>query len=132
MPRLILLSSVLLFSLLLIQCGKPPDLKGYYQGQFILSENGVTRVGPAKVRLRDSSYQSEGQTDRIPAGGSGDWEIQDSVVIFRDKNIWTADFDWHLILDGKYSYSVLGDSLILTADRPNGKSYIYRLKKMTP
>lgn len=119
---------------ILVQCGRQnqANLPGNYEGVFILAENGSNKKGQVSLQLRDSSYQSTGQPNHIPAGGSGSWEIRDSELKFRDKNIWTADFDWHLILDGSYRYDLNRDSLILQAVRANGKTYTYRLKRIKP
>jgi hypothetical protein len=123
---------IVVLTVFLIQCVQKPLLKGHYQGVFTIKENGSLKSGPASIHLEDSIYQSLGQPDRIPAGGFGSLIIRDTVMEFRDKNIWTADFDWHLILDGKYRYNYTGDSLILRAVRPNGNSYVYRLKRVDP
>ncbi len=72
-----------------------------------------------------------------PKLGNGAFVVNDSkTVVFKDKNAWTADFDWNLILNGDYSYQVKGDSLILiknlNAD-PAANTiynyYQYRLKR---
>ncbi|HKK87622.1 MAG TPA: hypothetical protein VJ917_02150 [Saprospiraceae bacterium] len=118
----------------MVQCThqNPDNFTGYYEGVFILTEKGSKKEGLASLRLRDSTYQSVGQQSPVPAGGSGTWEVQDTALVFRDKNIWTADFDWHLILDGRYRYELNRDSLILQTIKPNGNTYTYRLKRMKP
>lgn len=92
-------------------------LEGTYTGQFyyISPEDTIKRTGPASVSFTHRSYTSQGNPDKIPAGGSGPFEILgDDLLDFKDQNVWTANFDWGLILNGKYKYRFRGDSLILT------------------
>lgn len=119
---------------LFFQCNRTGNeqLTGYYEGIFMRIDNGARKEGETNLKLRDSTYRSKGQPNRVPAGGSGSWKIDGNTLVFRDKNIWTADFDWHLILNGKYRYEIKGDSLILTGHRPNAKYYTYRLRKQEP
>lgn len=92
---------------------------GTFTGQFYYVPPGKTLEdkvsAPASVSFSADNYSSQGNSDRIPAGGSGTFDVQQNNLIdFKDKNRWTANFDWGLILTGKYSYEFKGDSLILT------------------
>jgi hypothetical protein len=92
-------------------------MEGTYSGQFhyISPLDTVKKIAPASVSFSDRTYISQRNQDRVPAGGSGSFEIlRDHLLEFKDQNIWTADFDWGLILNGKFRYEVKGDSLILS------------------
>lgn len=114
-------------------------LSGTYTGKFhyITPELSEKVTADAKVIFTERSYSSQGNTNKIPAGGSGDFELQEGKILdFKDENIWTANFDWGLILNGRYNYDIKGDSLILTRHIepcPNcsmqAGSYQYRLKR---
>lgn len=117
-------------------------LNGTYTGKFYYippGENLNNEVSaPASVSFSDNNYSSKGGSGYIPAGGSGTFEIQkeEEILDFKDQNIWTANFDWGLILNGKYKYQVKGDSLILTRFTEPCPScsmmpdlYQYRLKR---
>jgi hypothetical protein len=116
-------------------------LNGTYTGKFYYTPPaGSIKTGNASVSFSDNTYSSTADAERIPAGGSGTLEIlQDDVINFKDQNIWTANFDWGLILSGKYKYEMKNDSLILTRYNehcpPNENCgivytlYQYRLKR---
>ena len=110
-------------------------LKGSYEGTFTYynQASSVAPIpsGPVVLTFTENAYLSSGNTNRIPAGGSGIFELADDGKIkFEDQNMWTADFDWNLILNGSYKYKVKGDSLILKKELLGGvTSYEYRLKR---
>jgi hypothetical protein len=92
-----------------------PSLDGEYVGKFYYgSLFGTTQEGAASVKIANGRFQSVGNNSRIPAGGSGAVSVVDSnTVLFSDENVWTANFDWALVLNGKYSVNVKDDSLFL-------------------
>ena len=113
-------------------------LSGTYTGKFHYLTSNLEKVtADAEIKLSGGSYSSKGNTNYIPAGGSGNFEIEaDKILDFKDQNVWTANFDWGLILNGRYKYELNGDSLILTRYTepcPNcsiqAGSYQYRLKR---
>ncbi|RDC56478.1 hypothetical protein DU508_12875 [Pedobacter chinensis] len=67
---------------------------------FISFENGKFNIVPDLTRK--------------PIGGSGTYSINGNIASFVDKNFWTADFDWNLILSGEYTIEINGDNLTLT------------------
>jgi len=114
---------------------------GTYAGEFFYVEpekrleNKVS--APAAVTFSGENFSSVGNENRLPAGGSGRFDVlKNNLVNFNDENIWTANFDWGLILSGKYNYELKGDSLILTRYREPCPTcdvvsglYQYRLKR---
>jgi len=106
-------------------------LKGSYTGTFIYHSNAeAPQSGRVTVTFEGASYTSTRNPDYIPAGGSGTFEFKEkNTVRFEDQNIWTANFDWNLILKGEYAYEIKGDSLIITRSRDEVKLYEYRLKR---
>jgi hypothetical protein len=117
----------------------PDLLNGRYTGTFhyISPADLKGTSAPADVRLADGRYSSAGNEHYIPAGGSGTFVIKDQKFLeFKDENIWTANFDWGLILNGTYNYEVKADSLILTRYKEpcptcdmTPSLYQYRLKR---
>lgn len=105
-------------------------LKGSYSGTFTYHSPEAPKTGPVTVTFDGTSYSSTRNPDYIPAGGSGTFEFREkNTVKFEDQNMWTANFDWNLILNGEYDYEVKGDSLIITRSRNEVKLYEYRLKR---
>lgn len=92
-----------------------PLVDGEYSGKFYYGSmfGGMQEAG-ASVKISNGRYESVGNSNRVPAGGSGILSVVDKTTFaFSDENVWTADFDWNLILNGKYSFEVKGDSLFL-------------------
>ena len=87
-------------------------------------ENGTTTL-----ELKDGKFISTGNSNRIPAGGSGNYSIINDKIIFQDVNAWTADFDWNLILHGEYNFSFDGRRLKISANKNDVGYYEYDLKK---
>ncbi|MDJ0646387.1 MAG: hypothetical protein QNJ57_10435 [Flavobacteriaceae bacterium] len=106
------------------------DLNGSYNGTFTVEYNdGRVFSNPVVVEFNGENFSSSTGIDRFPAGGNGKFEIQGRSVKFVDENIWTADFDWNLILNGTYIYTSYGNDLVLSADKNGLGIYKYELKK---
>jgi hypothetical protein len=95
---------------------KPED--GAYSGiftvtYFVEQPNSWASSGSGRttVVLRNDKYSCTGNSNRIPAGGSGSFEIKDDAILFNDENGWTCDFDGNLILNGVYFYKCDGKKL---------------------
>ncbi|MES2875751.1 MAG: hypothetical protein V4708_18650 [Bacteroidota bacterium] len=142
MVKLIMLLNMAIF---MMSCSKndPKLLLGQYSGSYYY--RGLNMSSPEKsvhvVNLKlnpGNSYESSGFPDRKPAGGSGEYKIADNrTVEFSDKNFWTAEFDWKLILNGRFTYEIKADSLILTRYQEPcvncntyPQLYQYRLKRV--
>ncbi|TAI49558.1 hypothetical protein [Flagellimonas allohymeniacidonis] len=129
---------VAVLSLNLMSCSNDNDdgnvdekLNGTYAGTFTVAyANGDTFSNPVTVNFSgDSNYESSANGDRLPAGGSGTYEMGSSKIDFSDTNIWTADFDWNLILNGEYDLLANGNELIISVTKNNVGSYRYELTK---
>lgn len=105
-----------------------PLPEGTYTGKFKVVYDTATFTGVTTLRLHGETYHCEGNENRIPAGGSGTFNTTGNSMIFHDENMWTADFDWNLILKGKYNYTLDGKNLKLSM-RKNGTMYEYDLVK---
>jgi hypothetical protein len=106
-------------------------LEGSYSGKFIVNYKNQDQsfTGDVTVRFKADSFFCTANKNRFPAGGSGTYEINGDQIIFKDKNFWTADFDWALILNHNYTYLVDGKDLTLTKAPYQNNSYIYKLTK---
>lgn len=129
----------------LLSCEKEESklLLGQYSGEYYYRSHSMSApeksVNAVNLNLdKGNTFESKGFKDRKPAGGSGDYKIlKNSIVEFTDKNVWTADFDWKLILNGRFIFELKQDSLILTRYmEPCPKCivlpsfYQYRLKRI--
>lgn len=106
------------------------EFKGTYEGTYRIKANGIFLIEDSKILLSSPNFT-------VLKGsklGSGTFNVDSKMeVSFRDTNVWTADFDWTILLDGTYTYQALGDSLILTKYTGQQKQnyYEYRLKRIS-
>ena len=115
---------ILFFSILLFfaSCSDKLNLNllnGNYTGHYYHAGPGETNIiksqNTISVSISGKEYTSTGQASRMPAGGAGEFNLIDRTEAnFSDKHAWTADFDWNLILNGRFIYELKNDSLILT------------------
>lgn len=103
--------------------------EGTYKGIFTVTYNSVKESGKTTLELKNGRFSCSGNPNRIPAGGSGTFSYDENTITFNDENAWTADFDWNLILNGKYYYTFDGKKLIFSSDKNNMGNYKYDLKK---
>jgi len=91
---------------------KIPD--GTYFGTFQRKHAFGLGDGTATVSLIFSSNTWTGQSDKTnyPALCHGTYKIENNKIIFTNLCVFTADFDWSLILSGDYDFSLSSDSLI--------------------
>jgi len=93
---------------------KIPD--GTYSGTFQRKHAFGIGEGTATVSITFSSNTWTGQSDKtnFPALCHGTYEIENNKIIFTNLCVFTADFDWSLILSGDYDLSLSSDSLIFS------------------
>lgn len=108
---------------------KPSIQDGIYKGIFTVTYSNGTQTNPVTVELKNRNYTSSSNANRIPAGGSGTFQINKNKMIFSDDKMWTADFDWNLILNGEYEAVFDGKKLTLSANKNNVGNYWYELEK---
>jgi len=128
---------ITILSLTFTSCNNDDDnndnksLNGNYSGTFTVKYlNGDTFSNPVAVSFNEgNNYQSSGNDNYFPAGGSGTFEKNNSTIEFYDINYWTANFDGNLILNGEYNYVDNGNELIISANKNNVGLYKYELSK---
>lgn len=131
MKNLLIVCSMLLFATLLMGCEKKDvsPLDGTYSGTFTVASNDTTLTGPTTIELKNGTFSATGNSNKIPAGGSGTFSVDNNTIRFKDANIWTANFDWNLILSGSYEYTIDGKKLTIAAEKNGVGIYQYVLEK---
>lgn len=131
MGKIILTLTIFSFALLLTNCQKEDiDLQGgTYAGTFTVTYGSETQTGQTTLELENGNFTCSGNSNRIPAGGSGTYSFDKDKITFNDENLWTADFDWNLILSGEYNYTFDGKKLKIFADKNDVGIYRYDLEK---
>ena len=95
----------------------PPVLEGTYEGTF---ERDDMR-SDVTLTLENGEFSGSSNKDRFPAICNGTYTQQDGQATFADVCVWTADFDWTLILSGEWDVQTTTDALIMLNE--NGDKY---------
>ena len=96
----------------------PLTVDGDYIGTF--ERNGTT--SNVELNITNGTYSGESDTDRFPALCNGNYTTSGNSIMFENDCIWTADFDWTLILEGNWDYTLNNNTLTMT--KSNGDQYI--------
>lgn len=89
-------------------------ISGTYQGTFGRSHpNAKFESSEVTLTFRDNGFTGTSEKSRYPAICHGSFEVNGNTITFTDSCIWTADFDWSLILSGDFEASTNGKELIL-------------------
>jgi hypothetical protein len=95
----------------------PKNIEGVYVGMLqrvrIWSDSDT-----AKISLTFSSGTWTGTSDKVkyPALCRGTYAIIGDSIIFENGCAWTAEFDWSLILSGKYGLKTDGNTIEISRD----------------
>ncbi len=93
------------------------NINGDYVG--IFERNGNI----SKVELTFNNGTFNGQSERVKFPGlcNGTYAISGNTITFANDCLWTAEFDWPLILSHKWDFNL--NSNILTMTKSNGDKY---------
>jgi len=92
-------------------------IEGHYKGTF-QRELVWEELETANVTFTFESNEWSGSSDnyKYPALSHGTYSIIGDTIIFNNGGFWTTEFDWSLILSGKYSLIVDGDRVEFKRD----------------
>ena len=122
----------LIFLVFAMSCEKENQIleQGKYSGTFKVVYNSDTvKTGAVTLELNAGMYTCSGNKNKIPAGGSGNYSFEKNKIKFIDVGIWTANFDWGLILNGEYNYTFDGKRLKIWSHKNDIGYYEYDLVK---
>ncbi|ARS40778.1 hypothetical protein CA265_14370 [Sphingobacteriaceae bacterium GW460-11-11-14-LB5] len=113
---------IFLFALVLsLGCKKSTTvdvlLDGNYTGVLVItnSTRSVPVTRPISISLQGGKFNITPGADANlkPSGGKGTYTFKNGIGYFTDEGIWTADFDWNMILNGEYDIRSSGVDLTL-------------------
>ena len=94
---------------------KIPDgnYTGTFQRELVWSDSDT-----ANITMIFSSNKWSGTSDMVkyPALCKGTYSIVGDTIIFENECVWTAEFDWSLILAGKYLLKQTENTIEFTRD----------------
>jgi hypothetical protein len=109
-----LIPLTLILFLTSISCEREPDRIpfGTYTGTF-QRQNAFGGGEISNVAITFSMYSWTGASDKnkYPALGNGSYSLDKKKVSFNNGGVWTADFDWSLILSGDYEIIIYNDQI---------------------
>jgi len=103
--------------LLLINCEKGEDstefdvvLNGVYTGTFQRKLSWANnKTSNITLTFHFNTWSGSSDITKYPALCKGTYSIEDDSITFMNECAWTAEFDWSLILSGKYKIESHGD-----------------------
>ncbi|MEO7990715.1 MAG: hypothetical protein ABI663_14300 [Chryseolinea sp.] len=103
---------------------------GAYSGTFYRSNPGVKyTTAKVSITLKDNTFEGGSDTNRYPTICKGTYKISGEEIEFTNScGPWTADFDWSLIISGKFQITTEGDKVRLTRNYDGGFYDRYELK----
>ena len=141
MPRKCLFLAVLL---LLSACATPPsgeddpgafplELDGSYRGRYWVTHHDgtseqVRQDGSVWMRFHEGNYEVRGDHKLLPPAGSGEYRIEGRELILVDTAVHTADFDWTLILKGRFDIDAGGEGLLRFTQRDLDRGRYHELE----
>jgi hypothetical protein len=111
----------------------PIDLPGEYRGTYTLIHEAGSgeqwrQSGEMSMTFaEDGTYEIMGDRLHLPPAGSGTWERDGDDLVLDDTAMHTADFDWTLILDGRFALYGEGDGRIRLRQRDLDHDRIHEL-----
>ena len=95
---------------------------GTFQRELVWSESDT-----AQVTLTFSSNNWHGESDKVkyPALCNGTYSIEGNTINFESGCAWSAEFDWSLILSGKYALTITGNIIEFSRDYRSATSDTY-------
>lgn len=113
---------ILLFALILsFGCKKSKNvdilMDGNYTGVFVITNSvrSVPETRPIAIKLKEGKFNiaPNANSNLKPSGGKGTYTFKNGIAQFTDEGVWTADFDWGMILNGEYDIRSSGTELTL-------------------
>lgn len=88
--------------------------EGNYSGTYtIIEADGQTSSGNINFLFNDNRYSVVPEKAYLPPSGAGIYEVKGNSINITDTAIHTAEFDWTLILNGKFEIMNNNEVLIL-------------------
>ena len=99
---------------------------GTYVGTFQRLTSNGGQISNVTLTFSDSNWTGQSQFAKYPALCHGTYMTNGSAIVFKNLCMWTAEFDWSLILSSDYQYKLSGNSLQI---RRNNNLYedVYKL-----
>jgi hypothetical protein len=106
------------------------QLTGEYAGTFERIQGaGQKESATVTLTFTGDTFTGVSSKPKFPAICNGSYTAVNNEMQFTNACVWTADFDWSLILNNTYSIRKSADSLEIKREYPGQMTDVYRLKK---
>ena len=95
---------------------------GTFQRELVWAENDTAKI---KITFLANTWTGSSDKNNYPALCKGTYKIEGDTIIFENQCEWTAEFDWSLILSGKYVIKTKGNTIEFYRDNRSGTSDTY-------
>ncbi len=108
--------------LLFISCEKEEEIQKYisdgtyigtFQRQIVWTESDTAHI---TLTFNGNQWSGSSNFTKYPALCRGTYLINGDTIIFENECNWTAEFDWTLILAGKYLLTKTGNTVEFSKD----------------
>lgn len=100
---------------------------GTYTGTFQRTGGPISNV---TIMVSGSDWSGQSQTPQYPALCQGGYSSTvEGDISFANECVWTANFDWTLILNGEYDFVMNGRDIELTKDYNGLMKDVYKLTR---
>jgi hypothetical protein len=94
------------------------SIEGVYKGTYsitynVFADNQYSLQGPVNFQFTKNTYRCEGKKQWLPPSGVGRYSYDPGFITLTDTVGHSADFDWTLILNGKFFIISNGNHLLL-------------------
>ncbi len=129
------LSILILTALVCTSCESDEQINfrlasGTYKGTFSRSSpNAKWAASNVTLIINDNQFSGSSDVPKYPAIGEGTYSIRNADTIeFSSACVWTAEFDWSFILNGKYKISKVVNEIVITRSYKNETFDTYQLR----
>jgi len=126
----IFLLGISLLSFTLFSCEDGEDiplskLEGTYSGTFQRTVgNEAGQIAQVTISFENNTWQGQSDTPKYPALCNGTYELKGQIINFQNHCMFTADFDWSLILNGDFEIKQTTQAITFTKVLPNTSTVI--------
>jgi len=140
--RILTAVALLLAAVILIGCAVPPppnqdatpiQLQGTYRGTYWITHHDGTseqfrESGEVTMVFTNGHYEIKGDQIDLPPEGSGNYTVNGDVLELEDTARHMADFDWSLILSGRFQIDAGDDGYLRLEQRDLDHSRYHELE----
>jgi hypothetical protein len=98
------------------------NYEGTFQREWVWAESETVNV---TFTFSSNEWSGSSEIYKYPALSYGTYSIIGDSIIFTSGGAWSTEFDWSLILSGKYALTVNDDRIEFTRDNRGATSDTY-------